>query len=535
MLGLKLGRGPRPLRIAYGRLFHEANSRSPILTELADFDRMHHVRGEALAQACGLRGTELKSFMPHAELTGFRQAARLAGNVETVPLTSALAVPSGPLSRACWDALSGELLESLRDAGPIDGVYLALHGSMQVDGLDEAPEAWLLREVRRVIGAEVKLAVSYDLHANLSNGLVDPVDVLVAYRTNPHWDLAPTGFRAGNRLIRTLRGEIAPVHAWRKLPMVLGGGNTIDFLQPMRAVFRAMRALEKDPRVVSASLFMVHPYTSAEHLGWAVHVTTNGDARLANELVERFTDRVWEERKSRLPAMLSASEGIAAARSARREGVGLARLGAAIFVDVDDIVGAGAPGGNTRIAAAFLESGRDLVAFVPVHDPALVAELWDTSAGSRRAVTLRGTRGYDMPPVALDAIVVARATGDFGRMVRLDVKHADGGTLHVVITDGPPLPIHPSFWRSVGLSARDADVIVQKNFFHYRLFYATTAFAHFPVSTGGATSFDQVIHARGIVPTEPATSLAEWRDADPILRRPKRSSAAVHDASLSGA
>jgi microcystin degradation protein MlrC len=533
MFGMKLGRGARPLRIAYGRLFHEANSRSPVLTERADFDRMHHLSGAALARACGLRGTELKSFMPHAELTGFRQAARLAGNVETVPLTSALAVPGGPLSRACWEELTSELLDALRDAGSIDGLYLALHGSMEVDGLDEAPEAWLLREVRRIVGSEVKIAVSYDLHANLSTGLVDPVDVLVAYRTNPHWDLAPTGFRAGNRLIRALRGEIAPVHAWRKLPMVLGGGNTIDFLQPMRAVFRAMRALEDDPRVVSASLFMVHPYTSAEHLGWAVHVSTNGDERLANELVERFTDRVWHERKSRLPAMLSAGEGIVAARTARREGLSLGRLGPSIFVDVDDVVGAGAPGGNTRIAAAFLAEGRDLVAFVPVHDPALVAELWSAREGSLHHVVLRGTPGYDMPPVSLEAIVCARTTGDFGRMVRLDVRHAEGGALHLVVTDGPPLPIHPSFWRSVGLSPRGADVIVQKNFFHYRLFYATTAFRHFPVATGGATSFDQVIQARGIVPTEPATSLDEWRDADPILRRTKRAAASMRNASPS--
>lgn len=134
---------------------------------------------------------------------------------------------------------------------------------MEVEGLGEAPEAFLLRRVREVVGAEVKIAVSYDLHANLSAGLVDPVDVLVAYRTNPHWDLAPTGFRAGNRLIRALRGQVRPVHAWRKLPLVLGGGTTIDFVAPMRAVFRFMRALEDDPRVLSASLFMVHPYTGA--------------------------------------------------------------------------------------------------------------------------------------------------------------------------------------------------------------------------------------------------------------------------------
>ncbi|MCA9585073.1 MAG: M81 family metallopeptidase, partial [Myxococcales bacterium] len=218
MKKISLGRGGRPLRIAYGRLFHEANAFSPSLTTKADFERMHHMAGDELAQAATRRGTELKSFMPHAELTGFRAACDLAGQVETVPLASSLAVPSGPLTRECFDELTGDLIERIKKAGPIDGVYLALHGSMQVDGLGEPPEANLLRRVRALVGARVKIAVSYDLHANLSAGLVDPVDVLVAYRTNPHWDLAPTGFRAGNRLVRALRGQVDPVHAWRKLP-----------------------------------------------------------------------------------------------------------------------------------------------------------------------------------------------------------------------------------------------------------------------------------------------------------------------------
>jgi len=392
MFGIELGRGPRPLRIAYGRLFHEANARSPVLTELSDFERMHHLEGEALAKASGLRGTELKSFMPHAELTGFRQAARVAGGVETVPLQSSLAVPGGPLSRACFDSLLDGLLTKLRAALPLDGVYLALHGSMQVDGLDEAPEAFLLREVRAIIGPNVKLAVSYDLHANLSAGMVDPADVLVAYRTNPHWDLAPTGFRAGNRLIRALRGQIVPVHAWRKLPMVLGGGTTIDFLAPMNRVFRMMRELERDPRVVSASLFMVHPYTTAEHLGWTVHVCTNGDVALANELADRLADRAWEERKSRLPPLLSVSDAITKARSSGRR-----KLGPVTFVDVDDVVGAGAPGGNTRIAKGLLEGGAGLRAFVPLHDPRLVAEQWDTAPGTRPRPILRGPPGFRPP------------------------------------------------------------------------------------------------------------------------------------------
>jgi microcystin degradation protein MlrC len=504
-----LGRGGRPLRIGYGRIFHEANAYSPVLTEMADVERLHHLEGEQLAAATGLRGVELQSFMPHAELTGFRQAARLAGGVEAVPLASSLAVPGGPLSRGAFAALLDGLLRRIDGAGHLDAVYLALHGSMQVEGLDEPPEAVILRRVREAVGPGAKLAVSYDLHANLSRGHVEPADVLVAYRTNPHWDLAPTGFRAGQRLIAAARAEIRPVHAWRKLPMVLGGGMTIDFLAPMRRVFRAMRRLEDDPRVVSASLFMVHPYTTAEDLGWAAHVSTDGDQALAERLADELADRLWAERHVPLPPMRTVEEAIEeTARSAWR------RLGPVTFVDVDDIVGAGAPGGNTHLVRALARDGRGLRAFVPVHDPALVAEAWEAPDGSRRSLVLRGTPGYGMPEVELDATIASRATTPFGRVVRLDV-----GALHVVVCDGSPLPIHPSFWSAVGLRARDADVIVQKNFFHYRLFYATTSFRHLPVTSDGATSLRRVRERAYRIPLHPGTPHDDWRALDPALRR----------------
>jgi microcystin degradation protein MlrC len=439
---LRRGRhGSRPLRIAYGRIFHEACAASPVLTTNQDFLRMHALEDRELAEATSLSGSEIAGYMPHAELTGFVQAARIAGNVETVPLASYMAVPSGPLTAECFAWLLDRLLARLEAAGAVDGVYLALHGSMEVQGLDEAPEAVLLRRVREQLGPKAAIAVSYDLHANLSRGLIEPVDVMLAYRTNPHWDLGPTGFRAGVRLIRALRGEIEPTHAWRKLPMVLGGGTTIDFLAPMRAVFRFMKQLEQRPGVVSASLFMVHPFTSAENLGWAVHVCTDGDPDLAERLADELADRVWAQKDVPLPRMFSVDEALDEVGRTRSR-----HLGPVTLVDVDDIVGAGAPGGNTRFVQALVERDRGLTALVPVHDPALVDAHWRTPLGSVQSVTLRGTPGYDQPEVRLVATVAARHEGEFGRRIRLDA-----GSLHLSVGDHAPLPIHPKFWRELGL------------------------------------------------------------------------------------
>ncbi len=504
-----LGRGGRPLRIAYGRIFHEACAYSPLTTTREAFTGFHRLEGDALARAASLTGSELEGYLPAAELTGFNAAARVAGDVETVPLASSLAVPSGPVDRDVFDWLVDDLIERLAHAGRLDGVYLALHGSMQVVGLDEAPEAVILRRVREVVGDEAKLAASFDLHGNLSAGIVDALDVLVAYRTNPHWDLAPTGYRAGNRLIRALRGHVRPVHAWRKLPLVLGGGVTIDFLKPMNEVFRFMRRLERDPKVLSASLFMVHPFTAADDLGWAVHVTTDDDAALAERLADDIADEAWARRRVPMPRLLPADEAIAEAASHP-----LRRLGPVTLVDCDDIVGAGAPGGNTRLLQALMERAPDLTAYVPVHDPRAIEQLWGRAEGESLEVSIRGTEGYGMPEVRVRGVLAKKATTDFGRTVRLDA-----GRLQVALTERAPLPVHPKFWRELGARARDADVIVQKNFFHYRMFYAATSFAHVPVTTGGATSFDHVRGRDYRVPTYPVDDPSDWRPWDPTLRQ----------------
>jgi microcystin degradation protein MlrC len=254
---------------------------------------------------------------------------------------------------------------------------------------------------------------------------------------------------------------------------------------------------------------MVHPYTNAADLGWAVHVSTDGDQRLAEELADELADRAWAVRKVALPPMRSVEEALDEVASGH-----LRRLGPVTLVDVDDIVGAGAPGGSTRIIEELARNDRGLTSFVTLHDPQLIESLWgDAEVGQRRAVTFRGTPRYEQPPVDVSVTVGARTTTDFGRTLRLDFGHT-----HVVVAERSPLPVHPKIFREVGLSPRDADVIVQKNFFHYRIFYAVTSFQHLPVVSDGATSLTRVRERKYAVPTWPGHDPSDWRAHDPALR-----------------
>jgi microcystin degradation protein MlrC len=498
----------RPLRIGYGRIFHEACGDSPLPSDVDAFERLHWKRGEELHHATTLRGVELLAMMPHAELTGFRQAARLAGKVETVPLFSALSVPGGPLTAQAFEIVLGELLRELRAAGPLDGVYLALHGSMEVQGSDEAPEGRILRAVRSLVGPRTPIAASYDLHANLTSGHLDEASIVVGYRSNPHWDLAPTGFRAGRRLIAALRGEISPVMAYRKLPMVLGAGNNLSMTQPLRGLLRKARELESRRGVVTVNLFTVHPFLSRHDVGWSTQVTTNGDRALAERLAEELADEAWSVRRHPMMAAIDIHEAFD-----RVERSPFRRLGPVTLVDGDDIVGAGAPGGNTRFVKTYLDEGRSLRGFVTVHDPAMLDELWDSAKGARFDGVLRGTPGYGCPEVPVSGTVIARASNELGRRVRLDL-----GALSLVVSSSPPLPIHPRYFEELGLSVREADFIVQKNFFHYRMFYLRHTFEHLLVKSDGATSFDRVRARRFSVPRYPQDDPAGWREGDRLLR-----------------
>jgi microcystin degradation protein MlrC len=500
----------RPLRIAYGRIFHEANSFSPLVTEGSAFEDFHYFEGEDLTRITTTRAMELAPALRRAELTGFVDEARREGNVEFVPLISALAVPSGPISRDCFDWLRSRLRAALEQVGEVDGVYLALHGSMRVAGEDFAPEGVIISDTRELIG-DAKLAVSYDLHGNMSAPLVDGVDILEGYRTNPHRDLYRTGRRAGQQLIRSLRGELSPTRAWRKLPMLLGGGTTVDFLDPMRSIFMEIKRWTVGKKAVSANVFMVHPFTNAPDLGWSVHVCTDGDQELADRLADRLAERVWRVRHVPLPPLRDPRQAIDEVRRSR-----LSRTtGHVSLVDTSDVIGAGSTGGNTHLLDALVKDGADLQVYLPLHDPRAIDELWQQPSGGLVTATLRGTEGLDQQPtVTIDAAVESRKLTKFGRTVLLR-HHA----LRIAVTEQPPGAIHPKFWTDLGLSPWKADAVVQKFFFHYMMFYVASGRRNIPVASAGPTNLDNIRARDYPYPVWPKDPVESWQDFDRIQRR----------------
>jgi microcystin degradation protein MlrC len=497
----------RKLRIAFARIAQETNALSPLATTMEDFQRTHFVEGEALLHGCSPGGDEAPGFLRNAELSGFVRAAREAEGVtvEPVPLFSAWAVPGGPLSQATYETLADRLADGLRRAGDLDGVFLCLHGAMGVSGVRDA-ESELIKIAREASGNK-PIAVTHDLHANLTRARVEGSTVLAAYLTNPHRDHASTGRRAGAALVRAITGAARPTTAWRSLPMLLGGGTTVDLLPPMLPIFLRARSIARNRRVLSASLFMCHPWNDDPDLGWSTHVTTDGEPRLAEDLAEELAERCWSVRDVPPPSFSSAPDAIAAARDAKLA----RRLGMVAFCDTSDVVAAGATGENTLLLAALLAEARDLVSYVPLRDPAVVADLWQAPIGERVTVRVGGK----LDPARNEALEVtgtvlrAQRVPGFERVVVLDL-----GCVRLVLTEGPALAMKPSFYEDVGLSVWKADIVVVKSFFPFRLYFLPQSRKTIYVRTKGITDLDAAFTLDFHEPVHPRDRVADWRPAD---------------------
>jgi microcystin degradation protein MlrC len=499
-------------RIAFARIMQETNALSPVTTTLADFEASHYLEGDALVRALDA-GREVSGLYRRVELAGFVAAAReRRAEIEPVPVVSAWAPSSGPLSPACFEALEDRLLDGVRRAhraSPLAGMYLCMHGAMGVRGVPD-PESRLARGVRAILGG-APLVVSHDLHGNVTRARIEAADAVVGYQTNPHRDHARIGHKAGRIAIGAVLGELRPAMAWRTLPMLLGGGCTIDFLAPMRTVFRRMRRAERRREALAASTFMVQPWSADRELGWSTVVVTDGDAAAADRLADELAELCWERRHAQPPAFASPSEAIASARRAwlRR------KLGCVTIAEASDVATAGAPGDSTHLVRALLDEATGLLAYCAVRDPQAIAALWRGAVGDHVALAIGGSLDpASSPPLPVAGTIASKHDRrGFGKTVVLAVRH-----LRIVVTEGPALVMRPAFYTDLGLSLWKADIVVVKNFFPFLLFFLPYSRKTLFARTRGRSDLDAAFALAFDGPMHPRDAVDDWRARDRARR-----------------
>ncbi|MEC9003601.1 MAG: M81 family metallopeptidase, partial [Planctomycetota bacterium] len=202
------------MKIASGGIQHETNTFSDVPTTLADFQRDSGC-GPDFSGGVVIEERFADTGTIHG---GYLQGAHQAG-IELLPLLSARAQPSGRVEQAAYDQMLGLFLERLGNVLPVDGVALDLHGAMCTEQYDDA-EGHFITAVRELIGPDVPLVVTLDLHANITPRMSEQADVIIGFDTYPHVDMRERGDEAIQLLARIVRKEVRPCQSFRQLPLL---------------------------------------------------------------------------------------------------------------------------------------------------------------------------------------------------------------------------------------------------------------------------------------------------------------------------
>ena len=266
---------PRPV-VAIAGLGIESSTFSPARTEAPAF---HPLRGQDVLG----RYPFLAPGEPLREAADWRGA--LVGK----------ALPGGTVTAAAYAELSTELIDRLRDLGPLDGLWFDIHGAMTVEGLDDA-EADLLTRIREVIGPDTLVSTSMDLHGNVSRPLVHHSDLITCYRTAPHEDAMETKERAARNLVDLLAGGAPrPVKAWVPVPVLLAGEQTSTRIEPARSVYAAVAEVAAADGVTDAAVWVGYAWADEPRNRAAVVVTGPDEAAVAAG-AERLARGFWDAR-----------------------------------------------------------------------------------------------------------------------------------------------------------------------------------------------------------------------------------------------
>ena len=450
-------------RIALGALLFEGNSFSAVGADLHTFESHYLVTGADVISALEDSSTEM---------AGAISACRSAG-AEIVPLLATHGGAGGRVAAAAFDALKADLLNRLRDARPLDGLYLALHGAMLCDTADD-PEGDLLAAVREVVGS-VPVVVSCDLHAHVTPRMLDHATALIGYQHYPHDDTFETGLRAVGLLVRVIEGEVRPAMAMRKLAAVfppVACGTMVP--GPMRDIHLHCRAIEAGGQALFASHFPVQAWLDLKTAGTAAVVVTDGDAEKAAALAEEVVDQIWTRRHEVSVPLVSPQEALS---------TGLATDGApTVICECADAPGAGAAGDSPALLRAYMDAALAVPMAMSIVDPEIVAE------GRRMGLDacISGVIGHKIDPAFG---VPVRFSGTVANVIDGTFDYRGGLLGGIRATMGPSIVLrigqasvlvasnsiyehHDEHFAAAGIDVRAQKFVVVKNHMNFRNGYA---------------------------------------------------------------
>jgi microcystin degradation protein MlrC len=328
-------------------------------------------------------------------------------DVQCVPTTSAFFITSGgTLAKEAWQRIASELLDSIRQAPAVDGVYFCMHGAMaSEEELD--PEGWLLAETRKILGQRVPIVVSLDLHGILTDRMLEHSDAIVAYHTYPHVDFYETGERAARLLLRIIDRQVQPVTAKVAIPALVRGDELITATGRFGESMRMAQQVENSPGGLSAGMFIGNPFTDVPSLQSYSFVVTDNDAELASREALRLAENFWSHHASMRVPLVSLTEMCELARSELGRGT-------VALVDAADATSSGASGDSNAILGELMRAGYRGKTLLPIVDEAAVQKALAAGIGATIRASVGGTLDPDrFQPLPIEGRVRLLSDGRF--------------------------------------------------------------------------------------------------------------------------
>ncbi len=444
------------LRVAVLTFQHETCTFCPGGDIGAD-DWLEHLSGQEVLSS----GSYVRGFVAQAEDYG---------DMELIGLRSPSGVFGGSSrswnTREAYEEFVGRMIEDLRAAMPVDGVYLALHGAMGVREVPR-PEAELARRVREVVGPDVPIAGTFDLHGNEDAEFLEHADFAFVTKRYPHYDAALQGARAARAIHRVASGTYRPTTATRKPGIITATVHQWTGQSPSMDIMERARRWEARETDAFVSVFYGYPWTDVPDVGATVHVMTNGDQALADEIADDMNDFMWRVREDFAVGSYPLPDE--AARIVRRA-VATGETPVAVGDHSDR------PGDATHILSAFRRAGIERVLHGAVSDPAALEAL--AAAGARPGDPFARAIGGFTPsggtPEPLEGTL--EYFGPWQGYDQVAVVSFDAGSA-VIIVPAYTQITDPEAFRFGPLAPEDFDVFVVKSRVHFRRGFDETGFA----------------------------------------------------------
>ena len=418
------------MRIAVAGLHIECSTYNPVLNHEADF---RVLRGPTMLK------DQYFDFLTHFP-------------AEFITILHARAIAGGPMARDAYETWKAEILEGLKAAMPVDGVYLPMHGAMVVQGMFDA-EGDFIAAVRETVGPDVLISASYDLHGNISQRIVDGLDMFSTYRTAPHIDVQDTMRRAVTMLVRALRGGVRPVLAWAPVPVLLPGERTSTQDEPARSFYAQLHEVEEPTGIWDAS-FQVGYVWADEPRATACAVVTGTDRAAMEKAARRLAQNYWDIREGFVFGMETGSiaECVERAMASKTQPVVLAESG-------DNPTGGGV-GDRAEVLAELIAKGADGVILAGITDRAATDLAYAAGVGAKVQLHIGASLDPSSTPVDAEAEVVFLAEVAEPRLREAVVRI--GGIELVLTARRRPFHNIMDFTR-LGLDPHGAKIVVVKS------------------------------------------------------------------------